>query len=180
VPPFNEVHNEIGLDQALNHRDAPQIATTIVNSEQIHDLFAAKNCQEEWLDFVRTGRSNGLGTMQYALLTIPPNSTFPLHAHPNIEFIAVCHGNLYEQRLQGRPSTRDFSRQANIFPMNLNHLTIDNFQSLLHPTGSLLVNEIGSIHLSFTKDDGCVLFVLWSGGHANVPTESLPRFMQNQ
>jgi hypothetical protein len=41
-------------------------------------------------------------------------------------------------------------------------------------TEGFLINEIGSVHLSFTHLEGAVLFVLWSGAHANVPINQYP------
>lgn len=38
-----------------------------------------------------------------------------------------------------------------------------------------LINEKGSIHLSYTMEDGADLLVLWSGGHGNIPVEQYPR-----
>jgi hypothetical protein len=38
----------------------------------------------------------------------------------------------------------------------------------------ILINEVGSVHLSFTREEGAVLMVLWSGGHANVPVDGYP------
>jgi hypothetical protein len=47
-------------------------------------------------------------------------------------------------------------------------------------TGSWLVNEVGSVHQSFTATSGtgCKLLVLWGGSHANVPRGEEPSFVQ--
>jgi len=34
--------------------------------------------------------------------------------------------------------------------------------------GQVLVNDIGSIHQSYTKDDGCLILAIWSGLHADI------------
>ena len=39
---------------------------------------------------------------------------------------------------------------------------------------AFIINEIGSIHLSFTRDEETILLVVWSGGHANVPKDEYP------
>ena len=36
------------------------------------------------------------------------------------------------------------------------------------PAGECLANRMGSVHQSFTKGDGCVILVLWSGCHLNI------------
>jgi hypothetical protein len=43
--------------------------------------------------------------------------------------------------------------------------------------GQWLVNEVGSVHKSFTatNGDGCVLLVLWGGSHANVAENQFPK-----
>lgn len=37
------------------------------------------------------------------------------------------------------------------------------------PAGQHLANLTGSLHQSFTGKEGCVLLILWSGCHANIP-----------
>jgi hypothetical protein len=39
---------------------------------------------------------------------------------------------------------------------------------------AFLLNEIGSVHLSFTRADPCLLLVLWSGSHAYVQESHYP------
>ena len=34
--------------------------------------------------------------------------------------------------------------------------------------GQVLVNDIGSIHQSYTKEDGCLILAIWSGLHADL------------
>lgn len=46
--------------------------------------------------------------------------------------------------------------------------------SNLTSSGNIIVNETGSVHLSFTCDEGAELFVIWSGCHANVPLDKMP------
>jgi len=34
--------------------------------------------------------------------------------------------------------------------------------------GQVLINDIGSIHQSYTKEDGCLILAIWSGLHADL------------
>jgi hypothetical protein len=42
------------------------------------------------------------------------------------------------------------------------------------PHARFLINEKGSIHLSYTTEDETELLVLWSGSHGNVPADQYP------
>ena len=42
------------------------------------------------------------------------------------------------------------------------------------PVGEFVVNAVGSVHQSFTKNEGALIVVLWSGCHANVRPEKCP------
>ena len=42
------------------------------------------------------------------------------------------------------------------------------------PAGDFVVNAVGSVHQSFTKNEGALIVVLWSGCHANVRPERCP------
>ena len=42
------------------------------------------------------------------------------------------------------------------------------------PAGEFVVNAVGSVHQSFTKHEGALIVVLWSGCHANVRPERCP------
>ena len=47
------------------------------------------------------------------------------------------------------------------------------FEEFSVPTGSTLVNEIGSVHQSYTGPEGCVLLLLWSACHARTLPENV-------
>ena len=42
------------------------------------------------------------------------------------------------------------------------------------PAGEFIANAVGSVHQSFTKEDGALILVLWSGCHANIRPEKIP------
>ena len=44
----------------------------------------------------------------------------------------------------------------------------------LQSSGNIIVNETGSVHLSFACDEGAELFVIWSGRHTNVSPDKMP------
>eukprot|EP00951_Prasinocladus_malaysianus_P037006 scaffold394223_cov32-Prasinocladus_malaysianus.AAC.1 len=69
----------------------------------VRHLMAAKPDGPEQLDeFYATAHSHGRA-MSWVIMTIQPNQSFPLHAHPNIEAIYVAKGTLHELRLSGPP-----------------------------------------------------------------------------
>jgi hypothetical protein len=54
---------------------------------------------EEYDEFSKTGKSNGRD-MKWDIITISPNTSFKLHAHPNIEIIYVIQGAIHEYRYE--------------------------------------------------------------------------------
>ena len=149
--------------------------------------------QSEWTAFALTGRSNGRA-MQYIRMCIPPSCSFPLHAHPNVECIYVVHGTLYEKRLVWTHSHDDdpmhelvgddddtngvgrlLNPSVTEYPLDLSQYPESLFVSRSFGQGQVLLNEIGSIHRSYTQEDGAELFVLWGqAGHCNVPVAFTP------
>lgn len=117
--------------------------------------------------------------MEWSVISCPPGVQFQLHAHPNIELIYCIRGALYEVRMNGPPISRFFEehgadgedeKMSNVSGPELTHTQRSwSFGSLKE--AQWLVNEVGSIHKSFTSsksDGGCDLLVLWGGSHANI------------
>lgn len=147
------------------------------------------------LEFIssKCSRSNGR-QLQWSFMQCPAGLRFPLHAHPNIELIYCCAGALHEIRMEGTPITKDFVSHPNTSARNkaLNpHVVGPTLNPrLMRPwrfgtlsAGHWLVNEVGSIHQSFTATNSstpCRLLVLWSGAHANiVETSDSLRFVDD-
>lgn len=149
-------------------------------------------------EFYRTRRSNDR-MLRWNIMDISPNTSFKLHAHQNIEVIYVIKGTMHELRLANNhpPIKKVFSFDESTGP-NLsgrsNQLIFEHRytsavnSNSLSPSScsqsstdlielyqrSFLINERGSIHLSYTSDDGALLLVLWSGGHGNIPLDQYP------
>ena len=54
---------------------------------------------DEFDEFCKTGRSNDR-QMKWDIMTISANTSFKLHAHPNIEIIYVMQGAIHELRYE--------------------------------------------------------------------------------
>jgi hypothetical protein len=152
------------------------------------------------MDFVssRCQLSNGR-SMQWAFMTCPVGVQFALHAHPNLELVYCCTGALHEVRMDGPPIPHDYtadtaaaaaadtvtsatpstgaseSNEANKPPHKVSGPSLTSLQrSWTFGTlsaGQWLVNEVGSIHKSFTATNAtspCRLLVCWGGSHANI------------
>jgi len=142
--------------------------------------------------YLESGLSKGR-QLFFCVLALPPNTWTKVHAHPNIEFAACLAGTLHEVRLAGPPWPLEGRGPYSVEvdgdapePPNLNmwaaackHPPAGDggaraaeagaaaFERQLRP-GDFLANDIGSVHQSYTCDDGCLLLVLWSGCHANI------------
>lgn len=164
--------------------------------EVVHDLQQKnerKNVDEHFdndlLDLLQSQcqRSNQR-TLQWGYMDCPSSFQFTLHAHPTIELVYCVTGALHEIRMQGEPFTKEFepnedanddeAHDNNSKNKKTNKLRGPNLTELKRPwsfgtlsAGQWLVNEVGSIHKSFTATNAtgsCQLLVLWHGSHANV------------
>ena len=137
---------------------------------------------QDFVDFIMGHCCNSNGRqLQWSVMSCPRGVQFPLHAHPNLELIYCIRGALFEVRMCGEPITRTFKKSVTgndsettdstsvIGPDLTNTKRSWSFGTL--QAGQWLVNEVGSIHKSFTSvrsDGGCDLLVLWGGSHANI------------
>ncbi len=112
------------------------------------------------------------------MIYIPPNMAFILHAHPNIEYDYVAEGEFYGIRCKHDVYKSDYCNNKPIGP-DISNLTVKDFFINKSTKGHAVINDIGSIHLSFTKSKPCMLYCLWSGLHANIPNEFYPKFLIN-
>ena len=171
---------EIESVQCLWKKVIDEIVSRCINDEDIPKQKEISIIRQDFIEFVlsQCSKSNNR-QLQWSVVSCPPGVQFPLHAHPNLELIYCLRGILFEIRMHGEPITRTFEESetsdesentANVIGPNL----IDakrswSFGTL--KTGQWLVNEIGSVHKSFTSvrsDGGCDLLVLWGGSHANI------------
>mmetsp|Transcript_58548 Transcript_58548/g.171298 ORF Transcript_58548/g.171298 Transcript_58548/m.171298 type:complete len:277 (-) Transcript_58548:257-1087(-) len=138
----------------------------------------------ELLEYLKLGRSNGY-PLRLQILCLPPHEWFNVHAHPNIEVEYTLAGTLHEIRLANH-CMPPASLQADppVSAEELPELSGPDLTALSRDhadkgtpldwrkesvgRGEWLVNEIGSVHQSFTEGEGCTILVLWSGCHANV------------
>lgn len=147
-----------------------QMATATMDarplSEQLQQV--PMNNQNELTDFITTSKSNGK-QLKWSFLLCGSACQFKLHAHANIELIYCAKGALHEVRMDGSPIEIECSSQLDGSCPSLLSLQRKWSFNTLHQ-GEWLVNEVGSIHKSFTatSGEGCVLLVLWSGSHWNV------------
>lgn len=154
------------------------LAVSILNA--MHAYFDnSTEFTEELDEFLSTGCSNGR-PLKWHFMHIAPNTSFRLHAHQNIELIYVARGTMHELRLNGAPIKRLFPVDEKDGPSLLD---LDHEVKFMHRSTTaaspavqdrFLVNEKGSIHLSYTMEDGADLLVLWSGSHGNIPAELYP------
>jgi hypothetical protein len=136
---------------------------------------------KDLVEFLRTGQSNGR-VMQWTVLECPRGLQFPVHSHPNFELVYNLRGDLHEVRMEGEPVPVDSSSDKNGDVVvakgpNLTHLRRAwRFGTVRE--GEWLVNEVGSVHKTFTSSrqdtGGCLLLVVWGGSNANVDPNEEP------
>jgi len=155
------------------------------------DEMARKNLSGEHLrELLEEGRSNGY-LLQFVVLAIPPGKAYPLHAHPNHELVVAVAGECRELRSPVLLPPQDLhrcqmafagDRDPKGFSSELMQKTVfhDQGESGRFADGvfasalgdvqkETAVNMPGSVHLSYTSEDvGSLLFVLWSGTHADI------------
>jgi hypothetical protein len=68
-------------------------------NDVFYRYFASRNILNEYEEFLATGKSNGR-EMKWDMMLVQPNTSFRLHAHPNIELIYVIQGAMHEFRFK--------------------------------------------------------------------------------
>jgi len=197
--PAEFMNNEL---QSIGYQIEPNLFTLAL--KQSVELFFNNNniLSEDLNEFYQTTKSNNR-MLRWNIMDISPNTSFKLHAHQNIEVIFVIKGSIHELRLvNSYPSMKkvygidettgpDLSGRASQLLFQHRCTSAVDIHSLPPPPSSssscqfstnlieeyqrsFLINERGSIHLSYTSDDGALLLVLWSGGHGNIPLDQYP------
>jgi hypothetical protein len=114
-------------------------------------------------DYLSTGFSNGR-KLKLQIMFLPPGMHFKIHAHPNIEFIVTLRGCLLEFRWSFCVPSHELTGETPTGP-EIAANSVFEHRSL--ETGQCMLNEVGSVHQSFTGKEPCAILVLWSGCHAN-------------
>lgn len=178
--PFSITEKEyLNPGKFLNKLGYDDIDPTIFNkmfTKKMYNFFTCNNLQHQWKEVIRTGKSCKR-PLFWQVINIPPYSSFTLHAHPNIEYGYVIKGALYEIRLQ-QSIDSNYCIQNPIAP-DVSLFSQKDYIYKKIKENECIINDTGSIHLSYTKSEGCALYTLWSGVHANVPTEKYSKFLLN-
>lgn len=118
------------------------------------------NLQNQQYEMLKATNTSSGRHLRWDIMIIEPNASFRLHAHPNIEVIFVIQGTIHEYRLIGKPPKTEFSVDDNVGPnlsndptVNFQHRSVKAFSQIDDIKSAFLLNEIGSVHLSFTKED---------------------------
>lgn len=134
-------------------------------------------------EFLISGLSNGR-KLQWSMMQCGPGKQFQLHAHPNFEICYCLRGALHEIRMNGQPLTKTFEADTKSDDTSSNVLKGPDLSSLGRSwnfatlrEGEFLINEVGSIHKSFTatNGEGCQLLLLWGGSHADITSDKEPK-----
>ena len=184
----------VGTSSSNDTTDATSIISTINNilcehnsTKRVSDgVLTAMNdamkgylhgeLQHDYAEWSSSGSSNGR-VLTLAMMFIPNNLSFQLHAHPNIECILVLDGAIYELRLKAKYIfKRDYSADDHDGPDigSICGICNDYFDLRVTTADNYIINEKGSIHKSFTKDHDTILLVLWGGRHNNIKQECIP------
>lgn len=136
--------------------------------------------EEEYNTFLSNGGTCGGRKLYWAAMQLPPGATFRLHMHPTLEIIHVIRGALYERRMVGPPLplvSEEGKKVEEMMPVDLSHLDPPpRFQDNVFSEDSVNVNEMGSVHQSYTsQEEGCLLLCIWAGWHCNIEGSRLPR-----
>jgi hypothetical protein len=148
-------------------------------------------------EVVSRGTSNG-HPLKLQLLACPPKFNFALHSHASAELDIPLVGDLWEVYLSGAtvnpkvlsrklpladveggsafyepPSKSEIEEVAHSLVQAVAEKipslgTKGKFVDRVNKEGSVIFNEIGSIHQTYTKDVGCLILAMWCGAHAEI------------
>ena len=141
--------------------------------------FRAREAEGEWDAFLQNGGTCGGRRLYWAVMQLPPGRSFPLHAHPCLEVIHIIRGRLHERRMLEPPLSLEEEEGKlveEMAPVDLSRvIPPPQFRDGVFGEDSLNVNEMGSVHQSWTDgEEGCLLMCVWGGRHCNIEGERLP------
>lgn len=187
IEPLMKAGSSIDIEEVFKSSSSLAGLRSVMEIQEMSNVLnmgIAKTFSKVELDELRnTGRSNGR-ELVWCLMKLGKHTRFSLHAHPNIEVIYVIRGVIYEYRLVVEDEiTRKLTKLGDEVSSSKGHCQGPDLSSLSNPRflsrstrqGNFLLNETGSIHLTYTLDEGAELLVLWGNGHANIPAERLPK-----
>eukprot|EP00798_Chlamydomonas_sp_ICE-L_P019106 gene19105-25710_t len=123
----------------------------------------------EYEAFMQTGMCNDR-QHQWVILHLPPHTYFPVHAHPGLEIVYVVSGSMHEIRLSGKVDFKPVVGQPGPDISSGYEYTTGVYKA-----GDWVVNEVGSIHQSVTKDEPLTLMAVWPSGYVFFPDEHLKK-----
>jgi hypothetical protein len=150
----------------------------------------------ELVSILQHGARSNSHPLRLQLVAIPPHSELRLHAHASIELDIPLIGDLWERRRSnnilmppdmlarrmehsfGTPlsnfSEKPTMEELQVIGQDLSERAIlpDNGKEGVFVEGQVsqgdcLVNQVGSVHQSFTKEKPCLLWVLGANVHAH-------------
>ena len=148
----------------------------LVELERAMREYLTNDLQQDYIEWSSSGSSNGR-VLSLAMMFIEKNLSFQLHAHPNIECILVLDGAIHELRLKAKYIfKREYAVDENDGPdiASICGICNDYFDLRVTTADSYIVNEKGSIHKSFTKEQDTILLVLWGGVHNCIRQDQIP------
>ena len=162
-PSASSIINESSDQTGIRIRPGHESAFDVGWSQNMRRDFGESDAAHEFDEYLKTGLSNGR-KLRLQVMVIPAGMYFKIHAHPNIEFECTLKGSLHEFRWDFRVPSEKLTGDCPTGPeIAATHL----FEHHEVKAGCCMVNEIGSVHQSFTsKEGGCSMLILWSGCHA--------------
>ena len=91
---IRELNKDIQFNSDTFAKEVKDLAENYFNS-------VVPSSKDDLTEYLTTSLSNGR-KLKWVLMFIPPNLTFSLHAHPNVELIVILEGSMHEYRLKVR------------------------------------------------------------------------------
>ncbi|EWM25883.1 hypothetical protein Naga_100054g26 [Nannochloropsis gaditana] len=141
--------------------------------------FQERRYEKTWETFLENGGKCGGRCTYWAILQVPSDRSFDLHVHPCFEVLHVLRGRLYERRMLGPPlslAEEEGKPVREMAPVDLSGLCPPpDFRDGVFQEDTINVNEMGSVHQSWTGEEGCIILLLWAGGHCFIDGACLPQ-----
>jgi len=160
----NEPGNFLNKLLGYNYVVPINFYNNFINS--MNQYFKHKN-KKQLQEIVETNKSCNR-KLYWQIIYIPPYKVFNFHVHPNVEYEYVVEGTFYQIRCKDDIVKNYCNIKSDKENINISHLPKNRFYENFINQGDSLINEAGSIHLSFTKSKPCILYSLWSKKHANI------------
>jgi len=162
------------LNNLLGYKNVEPIEFYETFRNRMSSFFNNKKNNNQWKELIKTNKSCNRN-LYWQVIYVPPYHFMHIHAHVTVEYDYVAEGEIYQIRCKNEYNSNYYLK--NLKGPDISKLSKNDFFLDKTTKNNAIINDIGSIHISFTKSKPCKIFSLFSGDFASI--QHIPYFLNN-